>query len=143
MLDNEHNDALIALAAVTRYCRLACGSVEVRARIACSLTTRHGRVPLSQAVDVDAAYLQRESMPLQVMDSCIWFHGTLHCAMVCSALSCVSRESHRQMDLVFFSGHGPDLLLAMGPATLWAVSGRGPSRGPVPVRRARGVLLER
>ena len=34
-------------------------------------------------------------------------------------------------------------LLAMGPATLWAVSGRGPSRGPVPVRRARGVLLER
>ena len=45
--------------------------------MACSLTMRHGRVPLSQAVDVHAAYLQREFMPQQALDNCIWSRHTL------------------------------------------------------------------
>ena len=65
MLDNERDDALFALAVLARCRRQACWSVEVRARMECSLTTRHGRVPLSQAAEVQWCSHRRESVRLQ------------------------------------------------------------------------------
>ena len=52
MLDNERNDALFALAALVWCRRQASESVEVHALMACLLTTWHGRVVRSQAVEV-------------------------------------------------------------------------------------------
>ena len=51
MLDNERNDALIALAVLDRCRRHACWSVEVRARMVCLLITWRDQVTLSQVVD--------------------------------------------------------------------------------------------
>ena len=51
MLDNERNDALIALAVLVRCRRHACWSVEVRARMVCLLITWRDQVTLSQVVD--------------------------------------------------------------------------------------------
>ena len=51
MLDNERNDALIALAVLVRCRRHACWSVEVRARMVCLLITWRDQVLLSQVVD--------------------------------------------------------------------------------------------
>ena len=50
--DNERKDALFTIAALIWYRRQASGSVEVHARMACLLTTRHDRVVRSQAVEV-------------------------------------------------------------------------------------------
>ena len=49
MLDNERNDALIALAVLARSRRQAHGSVEVRACMVCLLTAWRDQVTLSQA----------------------------------------------------------------------------------------------
>ena len=51
MLDNERNDALIALGVLARSRIQAHGSVEVRACMVCPLTAWHDQVTLSQVVD--------------------------------------------------------------------------------------------
>ena len=50
-LDNERDDALFVLAVLVRYFRQGCGSVEVRACMACLHITWHARITLSQVVD--------------------------------------------------------------------------------------------
>ena len=70
MLDNERNDALIALAVLVRCRRHACWSVEVCARMVCLLTAWHDQVTLSQSWMSNEAHIQFESMTGQVVDSC-------------------------------------------------------------------------
>ena len=93
-MNNERNNALITLAVLARYRRYAGGSVVVRACMVCIPTTWRDRVALSQVVDeqqlTDTSNLCHYNSWTATVG-----HGTYRSAMVCSALSRVSRESDR------------------------------------------------